>query len=148
MSPRRLKQSLRNSECSTRLVTILKRIQVAANARLRFVCDIRTSSCARVIAMSRRRRLPRKTNDKFQPQIYTDRRLRGLVFLFVKISVHLWLKFPSPTPLARIEILPQSITNKIERQDGQRNRQPGEDERVRRGLQSRKIARLFDHYSP
>src|SRR2546425_4377324 len=148
---RRLKQSLRNSECSTRLVTIPKRIQATANVRLRFGCDIRTSSCARVIAMSRRRRLPRKTNHNFQPQIYTDypdTRQRALVFLSVKIRVHLWLKFSSPTPLARIEILAQTVTDEVESENRERDRQAGEDERVRRGLQSRKVARLLDHDAP
>src|ERR1051326_7427485 len=90
-------QSLRSSECNTHLVTIPKRIQAAASGRSKSACDIPTWLCAPGIAMLLRQSSLRKIRHKFQRQIYTDytdRRLtartESLVFLSVKICVHLW----------------------------------------------------------
>src|ERR1700682_1653930 len=54
----------------------------------------------------------------------------------------------SPPALSGIKIFAQSITDKIEGQYRQGYGQTREDQSVRRRLQRREIARLFDHYTP
>src|SRR2546423_2876918 len=54
----------------------------------------------------------------------------------------------SATSLARVEILAQTVSDKVESEDCERYCQPRKDKRVRRRLQSRKVARLFNHHAP